>query len=184
MILRTLLAFGYALSWVPIHVYRVEEHRQALSQYEGGERLMSRLTPAAITLHVILACILFSLEPPPRGLWLAAGLGLHFAGMAFWWWSRAAIGPLSLRRLPQEPPLEFRRDGPFGIVRHPLYSSYLLLCAAPVAAGHALLLPTFALMAAALAVRAVQEERRLRQQVGPAYDEYARRVKRLLPLVW
>ena len=43
---------------------------------------------------------------------------------------------------------------------------------------------TFALSSVGLIVRAVQEERRLRVQVGPPYDDYCREVKRLIPFVW
>ena len=56
--------------------------------------------------------------------------------------------------------------------------------AAPVVAGHLLLLPTLVAVVVALAVRAAYEEKRLREQIGPQYDDYARQVKRLLPFVW
>jgi protein-S-isoprenylcysteine O-methyltransferase Ste14 len=184
MILRALLAFGYALSWVPIHVYRVEEYGKALGSYGPGERRMSRLTPASITLHVALACVLLSLAEPPGGWRLAAAGAVHACGWAFWLWSRTAIGPLRLKRLPEEPPRVFRRDGPYGIVRHPLYLSYVMICAAPVVAGHLLLLPTLAAVVVTLGLRGRYEEARLRQQLGPPYDDYARQVKRLLPGVW
>jgi protein-S-isoprenylcysteine O-methyltransferase Ste14 len=43
---------------------------------------------------------------------------------------------------------------------------------------------TLVLCGVALMVRAVQEERRLRAQVGAPYDAYCRAVKRLIPYVW
>jgi protein-S-isoprenylcysteine O-methyltransferase Ste14 len=66
-----------------------------------------------------------------------------------------------------------------------LYFGYLLATAAPVAATpNRWLAVSFALCAMMLAVRAVQEERRLRAQLGAQYDDYCKDVKRLVPFVW
>jgi protein-S-isoprenylcysteine O-methyltransferase Ste14 len=67
-------------------------------------------------------------------LWRAAlGIVVFAAAVAFWFWGRLQIGPLHMRRLPEEAPLQLRCSGAFGIVRHPLYFSYLLAAAAPLA---------------------------------------------------
>ena len=113
------------------------------------------------------------------------GLTLFAAAVAFWFWGRMMIGPLRVRRLPDEPPLRLQQHGAFGVVRHPLYFGYLLAAAAPLAVvPRPLFVLTFALCGVALMVRAVQEERRLRAQVGAPYDAYCRAVKRLIPFVW
>jgi protein-S-isoprenylcysteine O-methyltransferase Ste14 len=181
----SLLSLAYALEWAVLFYFRVESRRESLPFYARAERLAVNLTPVILSLHVTLACILLGEDPPPAGLALTAGIAVDLAAVGFWFWGRSLIGPLRLRRLPQEPPLEFRRDGAFGLVRHPLYSSYVALALAPVIARPApLLFVTFAAAFTAIAVRAVQEERRLRQQLGAEYDDYSRRVRRLIPFVW
>jgi protein-S-isoprenylcysteine O-methyltransferase Ste14 len=180
-----LLAVVYAAGWVLIFVFRVESRRESLPFYGRAERLAVNLAPLVLSLHATAACVLFANEPPPSGAALTAAGALYLGAMGFWFWGRRMIGPLRLRRLPQQPPLEFRRDGAFRLVRHPLYSSYIALALVPlIARPTPLLFTTFAAAFAAIAVRAVQEEGRLRQQLGSAYDDYSRRVRRLIPFVW
>jgi protein-S-isoprenylcysteine O-methyltransferase Ste14 len=75
--------------------------------------------------------------------------------------------------------------GPYAVVRHPLYSGALLMCAGiPLALGSfGALVPT-ALGALVLVVRTVLEDRTLQEEL-PGYQEYTRRVRyRLIPGVW
>lgn len=179
------LAVVFTIGWIPVFVYRTEELSEALPAYRGAERPWSFVTPAVLALHCTVAGVTVStLDMIP---WWAAGIGVAVYGTAvvFWLWGRALISPLHVRRLPDQPPPRLRRDGAFGVVRHPLYFSYLLACAAPViVARGGMLLVTFALCALVLAVRARLEEQRLRVQLGAEYDDYCRTVKRLVPFVW
>jgi len=178
------LAVLFALGWIPLYRYRAEAFSDALPYYSGSERRWVELSPAVIGVHVALGCILVSVAEPPR--WRAVfGVLLLAAGVAFWFWARAQIGPLRVTRLPDQPPPRLRRDGPFGLVRNPLYFGYLVIAAAPVVvAAQPVLLATLAACFIALAVRAAQEERRLLAQLGPSYAVYCRSVKRLIPFVW
>lgn len=180
----SLLSLAYALGWLPMFVFRVEPLRQALPHYAAGERAAVLLVPAVVSLHVTLACLHLG-RHPPRGWPLAIGAALYVAAIAFWYWGRRLISPLRARRLTHEPPLAFRRDGAFGWVRHPLYSSYVAAALAPViTTGSVVLALTFLLCFAAIALRAEQEERWLRRQLGGDYEQYCRAVKRLIPFVW
>jgi protein-S-isoprenylcysteine O-methyltransferase Ste14 len=182
--LGLLLALLFALGWIPLYAWRAEAMQAALPHYAGAERRWVRLTPTVIGTHVTLACLTVSLSDPSR--WRAAlGAALFAAGVAFWFWGRRQIGPLRVTRLPDQPPLALRRDGAFGLVRNPLYFGYLVAAAAPlVVVTRPYLVVTFAACFAALAVRAAQEEQRLHAQLGPAYADYCRAVKRLVPFVW
>lgn len=179
------IALVYALGWVPLFVYRVEAITEALVQYDRLERLAVRLAPLILSLHVTLACLLLNLtrlEWRPR---VIAAFILWLGALAFWLWGRVLIGPARERRLPDDRPLGFRTDGAFGVVRHPLYASYVALSLVPVlAVGSRPLCLTFVAVVGIVAVRAVQEERRLHAQLGDAYAAYCRRVKRLVPFVW
>jgi protein-S-isoprenylcysteine O-methyltransferase Ste14 len=166
-------------------VFRAESARAALAAYGGVERFCVRLAPVVVGTHVTAACLVVSRTSAiPAGLVLA-GIVTFAGAIGFWFWGRVMIGPLRERRLPNEPPRQFRCDGAFGLVRHPLYASYLLACAAPLlVAQYPPLLLTFACCALMLEVRARQEERRLHAQLGPQYAVYCREVKRLVPFVW
>jgi protein-S-isoprenylcysteine O-methyltransferase Ste14 len=179
------LAVVFGLGWIPVFVYRTEELTEALPSYHGRERLWALLTPALLATHCTVACATLSFVGEIPAWSAASGLAVYGTAVVFWLWARALISPLHVRRLPDEPPLQLRRDGAFGVVRHPLYLSYLLACAAPViVARRGVLLLTFALCAMALAVRSLLDERRLHAQLGAPYDDYCRTVKRLVPFVW
>lgn len=73
--------------------------------------------------------------------------------------------------------------GPFAYVRHPIYSAlFAWLVAMAVAFGHYRgLIAGIPLYWLGTMLRIVEEERLLKAHFGPAYDNYAARVKRFLP---
>lgn len=181
ILLGALFGFG----WIPLFAFRAETQRDALPYYAAAERFWVRVGPLLVAAHVTLACGLVSFVDPVPPLRTALALALYAAALAFWFRARAQIGPFDRRPLPDDPPPALRRDGPFGVVRNPLYLAYLVAAAAPaIVVARPILLLTWLIVFASLAVRAVQEERRLHAQLGPAYAEYCRRVKRLIPYVW
>ena len=76
-------------------------------------------------------------------------------------------------------------DGPYRIVRHPMYAAALLyFLGAPLLLGSLWGLLPVPLFMAGLGARAVGEERMLRQAL-PGYDDYTKRVRfRLVPGLW
>lgn len=79
---------------------------------------------------------------------------------------------------------EFRTEGPYGWVRHPIYLGWLLLVF-PVATMTMTRL-SFAVISSAYILIAIPfEERSLRRAAGPAYQEYMRQVPwKLIPHVY
>jgi protein-S-isoprenylcysteine O-methyltransferase Ste14 len=75
--------------------------------------------------------------------------------------------------------------GPYRIVRHPMYAAAILyFLGVPLLLGSRWALLPIPLFVAAFAVRAVHEERVLRNAL-PGYDAYAANVRfRLIPFVW
>lgn len=179
-----LLAVLFTTGWLPVFLYRTESWREVLPVYAPGERFWVVAAPVCVSLHFAAGCLVLSTAEHVAPWRALAGVVLFTLGLAVWFWARAAIAPLTTRMLPDQPPAAFRRDGPFGLVRNPLYFACLLALAAPmVAAGETALLATFGLCVLALWVRAAQEERRLHEQLGARYAEYCREVKRLIPFV-
>lgn len=76
-------------------------------------------------------------------------------------------------------------DGPYAIVRHPMYSAALLLfVATPLALGSWYSLISFPLMVMVLIFRCTDEEKALRHELK-GYDDYCRKVRfRLIPYIW
>jgi len=179
------LALLFTLGWVPLFLMRTESMRAALPEYTRAEKASVLSCAILLALHMTLACapLSFAFELP---LWRTVIAVVVFAaGTAFWFWGRVLIGPLRVRSLPDEPPRRFQCRGAFRIVRHPLYLSYLALAAAPLVVAPRLETGiTYILCVIAFIVRAMQEERRLHAQLGPAYAAYCREVKRLVPFVW
>ena len=73
--------------------------------------------------------------------------------------------------------------GPFGFIRHPIYSAlFLMMLALAIGFGHAdRLWVTIPLYGLGTWLRISEEERLLRSLFGAVHDDYARRVKRFVP---
>ena len=175
----------FGVGWLPLFVFRAEGLTEALPSYSGAERVWVTLTPLILAVHVTTVCVAITLAPRIGECAAAIGVALFAAAITVWFWGRKMIGPLRVRRLPDEPPLRLQQHGAFGIVRHPLYFGYLLMAAAPlVVLPHLPFIVTFSCCCVAVTMRALQEERRLRAQLGTSYDAYCQSVKRLIPFVW
>jgi len=118
---------------------------------------------------------------PLRGL----GLILVVAGVVFSLWAIATLGRHYDLELEIHRDHELVRSGPYRIVRHPVYTGLALhFAGACLATGNLpLIAGTLLVIYPALYLRAKTEERLLRERFGSVYDEYARRVGMLVPLL-
>lgn len=78
------------------------------------------------------------------------------------------------------------QSGPFAFIRNPIYVALFgMMCATAIALGHWInLIAAIPLYLIGTVLRVRIEEKLLRQTFGQAFDDYARRVKRFIPLVW
>ena len=111
-------------------------------------------------------------------LLMAAGMALYFA-CAFWGFAVRGRGT----PLPIDPPKKLVVEGPYRVVRNPMYWSVAL-----VMLGEAAVFHSFALaeLVAAFAVGVIvfvllYEEPALRRKFGEEYEAYSKRVPRWLP---
>ncbi len=120
---------------------------------------------------------------PENAQW--AMVGLAALGFAFCWWARLHLGALWSGRITRKEGHHVVDTGPYGLVRHPIYTGLLLAALATMAlkgSVHAAL--GFVLMGIGYWMKARLEERFLREQLGAeAYDAYSRRVPMLVPFL-
>lgn len=114
-----------------------------------------------------------------------AGVVLSVAGVAFALWAITTLGRHYDLLLEVHTGHELVRDGPFRVVRHPVYTGLgLHFLGACLATGNILLIAgTLAVTFPGLYLRARAEERLLREEFGAEYDAYATRVRMLVPLL-
>ena len=112
-----------------------------------------------------------------------AAVGVSFLGFAFTWWARIHLGRFWSSNVGRKADHRIIDTGPYGIVRHPIYSGITLTAVATAAlrATPAAWIGV-ALLTIGWYVKARLEERFLREELGPEnYDAYARRVPMLVP---
>jgi protein-S-isoprenylcysteine O-methyltransferase Ste14 len=121
----------------------------------------------------------------PEYHWIGwAGLSLTVAGCAFAVWARALLGSNWSATVTVKQNHEFVRTGPYALVRHPIYSGFLLgILGTALALGEVRGLLALALAFAGWLTKARTEERFLVEQFGGAYLGYRREVKQLIPFV-
>lgn len=145
--------------------------------------------------HVLMLIAILCLAMPTRsdegpmrlwhvhwyGAWICAVL--EFLGFAFTWWARIHLGKLWSGTVTRKAGHHVVDTGPYGIVRHPIYTGILLAVYA-TAAAEGTVMGILACMFFTLSfwVKARLEERWLIQELGAeAYESYRRRAPMLIP---
>ena len=107
------------------------------------------------------------------------------AGLAFTWWARIYLGRLWSSEITRKEDHRIVDTGPYGIVRHPIYTGLILaLLATAVAEATVTGLIGAALIIFGIYLKASSEERFLRSELGAdAYELYRRRVPMLIPFL-
>lgn len=121
----------------------------------------------------------FTITAVPYPVFAAVGGVLIALGLAFWTWARRTIA----RGFKQGTLIT---DGPYGWVRHPLYTAWMLL----VVPGIALLFRSWLVLTAPLVMAGLfavfirSEEQTLTAAFGQAYRDYKTRVPSVFPRLW
>jgi protein-S-isoprenylcysteine O-methyltransferase Ste14 len=133
----------------------------------------------------------FSLGPldvrvvPATVAWTWVGAILTLAGILCAILARYTLGRNWSAVVTVKQDHELIQYGPYRVVRHPIYSSFLLaILGTAIAFGRlrdflALLLSTLGWK-----IKSLGEERFMQNQFGDRYAEYMRRVRGLIPFVW
>jgi protein-S-isoprenylcysteine O-methyltransferase Ste14 len=110
---------------------------------------------------------------------------LTLAGFAFAWWARLHLGRLWSGSVTRKADHRIIDSGPYGMVRHPIYTGILLaLYATALQRGTIFALAGAAIATLAFYIKARLEERFLGSELGAAaYEAYRRRVPMLVPFL-
>ena len=106
------------------------------------------------------------------------------SGFALCWWARLYLGALWSSSIVRKEGHRVVDTGPYALVRHPIYAGLNLSAAAvALAVATPLTFAGVALFIASIWRRAALEEAFLSRELGPAYDDYRRRVPMLVPFL-
>jgi protein-S-isoprenylcysteine O-methyltransferase Ste14 len=115
--------------------------------------------------------------------WL--GVALLLAGFGITIWARRILGRNWSGTVTIKENHELIQSGPYGFVRHPIYTGLLLaFFGSAVSLGEWRGLLAFVLVLIAFRIKLGIEERWMTELFGPAYAEYRKRVRMLVPFVW
>lgn len=122
---------------------------------------------------------------PSTGIWLAVGLAVQAAGLAFAVWARLTLGKNWAARITLGASQELVVRGPYRLVRHPIYSGLLFgVLGTAVVVGQMRAFFGLLIVAISVGIKIRREEAALRQHFSGAYQEYAQRVPALVPGMW
>ena len=114
-----------------------------------------------------------------------AGLALTVAGLGLSLWARFYLGRNWSALVEMKQDHQLMRGGPYSIVRHPIYSGFMLATlGTAIAYGEVHGLISFVLILGAWGYKSRLEEAALIQQFGAEYDRYRQDVKGLIPFIW
>jgi protein-S-isoprenylcysteine O-methyltransferase Ste14 len=142
-----------------------------------------------LTGAVLLFAVTIRADRGPAQLWSLSGdmnwtlFGVAAAGFLFCWWARLYLGRLWSGWVSKKEGHRIVDKGPYGIVRHPIYTGIILAVFATAAIkGTAFALVGAVIMTLGFWIKARLEERFLRAELGAEnYDAYRRRVPMLVP---
>jgi protein-S-isoprenylcysteine O-methyltransferase Ste14 len=122
---------------------------------------------------------------PATTLMLIAGILVMLSGIFFSIWARITLGTNWSGKITLKEDHALITNGPYSIARHPIYTGFLLAAAGNVLiSGEVQGLIPLIIMAPAFLYKLSREEKLMREHFGIAYEQYARKTKRLIPFIF
>ena len=163
-----------------------------------AKRTVKRESILSSALHVAMGCAAVALVwDPATGIgflghrltsaaawvqWL--GLAVTICGCAFAIWARACLGSNWSAMVTVKQNHELILRGPYGVVRHPMYSGFLFaLAGTAIAVGEIRAFIGLGLAFITFFIKSAAEERFMREEFSDEYARYSQRVRRLIPFI-
>jgi protein-S-isoprenylcysteine O-methyltransferase Ste14 len=171
---------AWAVSWLIAAVWSSRAEARASLRDQLPYRALTVISAVLILWPVHRRLYLLAWVTPAWLGWLLVLVAV--LGFAFAWWARIHLGRLWSGTVTRKADHRIVDTGPYGLVRHPIYTGILLaLYAAALLHGTYPALLGGVVATLAFYVRARLEERFLRAELGPEYDAYRARVPMLVP---
>ncbi len=176
------LWIGFVVCWIALAAWSSKTEKRVAPRSELPYRIV-----------LIVGAIVFFIPAHgyhgPFRLWLVSHteawvcVALVALGFAFSAWARVYLGPLWSGSITRKADHRIVDTGPYGIVRHPIYTGILLAVYATAAAkGTVLGLIGALIITIGIRMKARLEERWLQEELGAEmYDTYRRKVSMLVP---
>jgi protein-S-isoprenylcysteine O-methyltransferase Ste14 len=117
--------------------------------------------------------------------WRSLGAAVTIAGIAIAIWARFYLGPNWSATVTVKKDHQLIRSGPYGIVRHPIYSGFLLgMLGTAIYVGELRGLFAVALATWGWKMKSQHEEAFMECEFGDEYIRYRHEVKALVPFIW
>lgn len=164
--------------------------KRSVQRQSGGSRLLqSAIALVGVWLifnldKVITSGWLAARVVPRTADWVVVGAALTLVGILFAVWARLTLGSNWSGRVTIKENHELILRGPYALVRHPIYTGFLLgLLGTAIAYGLARCFVGVAIVGFAFWLKSQTEEQFMMQQFGAQYMEYRQRVRALVPFV-
>ena len=99
-------------------------------------------------------------------------------------WARITFGLRSFHATANPTEGRLVTNGPYRLVRHPIYTAICLFTIAGASAHISIMSATFVLLTLSGSIIRILAEEHLLIKQYPEYQDYAKRVKRMLPLIF
>jgi protein-S-isoprenylcysteine O-methyltransferase Ste14 len=114
-----------------------------------------------------------------------AGALICLSGLAFAIWARKTLGENWSAKITLKKEHELIQSGPYNIVRHPIYTGFELMTLGPaIVVGELKGFIALGIIFVSHLLKIRKEEELMRRQFPEQYDEYSKRVKRLVPFTF
>jgi len=180
----------FFFSYLSRHAPQLLERRMQVKEKAGAQNLIKAVGGLIFFSSLLLPGLDYRfgwsrtfVKPVP--LWLTLlSLALVLGGFLLVFWV-LRVNSFAARTIRVEVGQPVISNGPYRIVRHPMYSGLVVLfLATPLALGSCIALPAFTLLIPIMVFRILSEEKILSQELR-GYLEYCLRTPfRLVPLIW
>jgi len=180
-VIDIIIGVGWIVFWAYWLVMAVtaKAGRSRWTQFAGF-----RVGIALLILLLIRLRVLKGHEVATGNPWLLGiGLAVFVIGLALAVWARVYLGRNWGMPMSQKADPELVTTGPYGSIRHPIYSGIILAMVGTAIAVSPYWLIAAAILGAYFLFSAVSEERTMAKLFPAAYPPYKRATKMLIPYV-
>ncbi len=183
-LLMLVLWLAFAVSWVAASVWSSTAQRTPDPAAARGYRLLIVVGGIVLGIPVQRTGEALRLwHVGLQGVWLC--VAVLALGIGFTWWARLHLGRLWSASITLKPDHKVVDTGPYGIVRHPMYTgAFVSIIATAIAKGSIPALVGMVMIVVGFWIKARIEERWLAAELDhDAYQAYRRKVPMLIPFM-